>query len=77
MSSTAIANTPLFSWLLGYEAQRKKLLKKTPEGAMRDFLSAPLPDLNTPISELPILSVDFETTGLNAKEDKLLSVGFI
>jgi DNA polymerase-3 subunit epsilon len=42
-----------------------------------DFLSIPLPALNTPINALPLLSVDFETTGLNAKEDTLLSVGFI
>ena len=77
MSSTTISNSLMFSWLLGYEAKRKKLLKKAPEGAMREFLSAPLPDLHTPINDLPILSVDFETTGLNAKADKLLSVGFV
>ncbi len=73
----ALSNSPLFSWLIGYEAQRKKLLKKTPKGALYDFLSVPFPDPKTPISELPILSVDFETTGLNAKADKLLSVGFV
>ncbi|GAA0812113.1 3'-5' exonuclease [Colwellia asteriadis] len=72
-----MVNNPLTSWLLGYEASRKRLLKKAPKGALRDFLSVPLPDLNTPINQLPILAVDFETTGLNAKEDKLLSVGFI
>jgi len=73
----SIKNNPLFSWLIGYEAKRKKLLKKVPKGALFDFLSVPFPDLKTPINELPILSVDFETTGLNAKTDKLLSVGFV
>ena len=77
MTSSTLINNPLFSWLLGYEAQRKKLLKKAPEGALRDFLSVPFPDINTPINKLTILSVDFETTGLNAKLDKLLSVGFV
>lgn len=77
MSSSAISNSLLFSWLIGYEAKRKQLLKKAPKGAMHDFLSAPFPDLRTAVDDLPILSVDFETTGLDAKADKLLSVGFI
>ncbi|MFT2090575.1 exonuclease domain-containing protein [Paraglaciecola sp. 2405UD69-4] len=67
----------LFNCLFGYEAQRKRLLKKVPKGALHDFLSVPFPDEHTRLSELPILSVDFETTGLNALTDKLLSVGFV
>ncbi|WP_133469321.1 exonuclease domain-containing protein [Paraglaciecola marina] len=65
------------SSLFGYEARRKRLLKKVPKGALHDFLSVPFPNETTPLSELPILSVDFETTGLNALTDKLLSVGFV
>ncbi|RLA20381.1 MAG: DNA polymerase III subunit epsilon [Gammaproteobacteria bacterium] len=67
----------MFSQLFGLEAQRKRLLKKAPEGALRDFLSVPFPELDTPINKTPILAVDFETTGLNIKKDKILSVGFI
>ncbi len=67
----------LFNYLTGYEAKRKRLLKKAPEGALKDFLSVPFPDLSTPINQLPILALDFETTGLDAKADKLLSVGFV
>lgn len=67
----------LFNYLTGYEAKRKRLLKKAPEGALKDFLSVPFPDLNTPFNDLPILALDFETTGLDAKADKLLSVGFV
>jgi DNA polymerase-3 subunit epsilon len=63
--------------LFGYEARRKRLLKKVTNGALRDFLSVPFPSEGTCLSELPILSVDFETTGLNAITDKLLSVGFV
>ncbi|MBL4900067.1 MAG: DNA polymerase III subunit epsilon, partial [Colwellia sp.] len=62
------------NYLVGYEAKRKRQLKKVPDGPLHDFLSVPFPTLNTPIAELPILAVDFETTGLNAKTDKLLSV---
>jgi DNA polymerase-3 subunit epsilon len=66
-----------FNRLLGYEARRKRLLKKVSKGALHDFLSVPFPSQETCLSELPILSVDFETTGLNATTDKLLSVGFV
>lgn len=63
--------------LNGHEAKRKRLLKKAPEGPLKDFLSVPLPGLDTPIHKVPILALDFETTGLDAKADKLLSVGFV
>ncbi|TMM45308.1 exonuclease domain-containing protein [Colwellia ponticola] len=77
MTSSTITHSPLLNWLMGYEAQRKRLLKTAPEGALRDFLSVPFPDIHTSIEKVDILSVDFETTGLDAKKDKLLSVGFI
>ncbi|TYK65717.1 exonuclease domain-containing protein [Colwellia echini] len=77
MSRTSVANSPIFAPLIGFEAKRKRLLKKAPAGPLRDFLSVPIPNLNTPIDKINILSVDFETTGLNAKNDKLLSVGFV
>jgi len=67
----------LLNWLIGAEAKRKRLLKKVPNGALKEFLSVPFPDEQTLINDLPILSVDFETTGLNAINDKLLSVGFV
>jgi len=67
----------LFNWLLSHEIQRKCLLKKVPNGALKDFLSVPFPNKNSLVNELTILSVDFETTGLNAINDKLLSVGFV
>ena len=67
----------LMHTLNGYETKRKRLLKKAPKGPLHDFLSVPFPAPDTLISELPILAVDFETTGLNAKTDKLLSIGFV
>jgi len=67
----------MFDKLFGYEAKRKRLLKKAPEGPIRDFLSVPFPDPQTPIDETPILAVDFETTGLKPNKDQILSVGFI
>lgn len=66
-----------YYWLNGYEVQRKRLLKKAPEGPLKAFLSVPFPEPETLFSECKILSVDFETTGLNAQQDKLLSIGFV
>lgn len=72
-----MAINKLMNWISGYEAKRKKLLKKVPSGPLHDFLSVPFPALDTPMAKLPILAVDFETTGLDSKADKLLSVGFV
>jgi DNA polymerase-3 subunit epsilon len=72
-----ISNHPFFYRLFGYEAQRKRAWARAPKGALKDFLSIEFPDPNTPLSDIDILSVDFETTGLHAINDKLLSVGFI
>ncbi|WOH36347.1 exonuclease domain-containing protein [Thalassotalea fonticola] len=58
-------------------AQRLTLLAKAPEGPLKQFLSVPFPDNRTAIADLDILAVDFETTGLNAKTDQLLSVGYV
>jgi DNA polymerase III subunit epsilon len=72
-----ISNQPLFYGLFGYEAQRKRAWARAPEGALKDFLSISFPHPYTPLNDIEILSVDFETTGLDAVNDKLLSVGFI
>jgi len=72
-----ISNQSLLYWLLGYEAQRKRAWRQAPAGALKDFLSVPFPAPDTPFSDVELLSVDFETTGLHAINDKLLSVGFI
>lgn len=63
--------------LLGYEKQRQRLLKKAPEGPLKDYLSVPLPAMDSPISQVPILALDFETTGLNPKVDHILSAGYL
>lgn len=62
---------------LGYETRRKQQLRKAPAGPLRDFLSVPFPAPKTDIHDTPILAVDFETTGLNAKTDQILSIGCI
>jgi len=72
-----ITDHPMIAWLTGFEAKRKRQLAIAPKGVIRDFLAVPLPADNTTVEQLSILSVDFETTGLHADRDKLLSVGFV
>lgn len=67
----------MFSQWFGYEAKRKRLFTKAPEGPLKDYLSIPFPDPKAALNNTPILALDFETTGLNAKTDQILSVGHI
>ena len=67
----------MFNQLFSLESQRKRLLKKAPEGALKEFLSVPFPNPKQPINQTSILAVDFETTGLDLRKDKILSIGFI
>lgn len=59
------------------EARRKRLLRKAPEGPLKQFLSVPIVNLTTSIAQCDILAVDFETTGLNAKKNAIISVGYV
>ena len=72
-----LSHHKLFNWLLGYEIERKRYYLRAPKGPLKDFLSVPFPSPESPLSQTNILSVDFETTGLDAVQDKLLSVGFV
>lgn len=67
----------MFNQLFGYETRRKRKLKKAPAGPVKDFLSVPFPSPDTPVNKTPILAVDFETTGLEAAKDQILSIGHI
>jgi DNA polymerase-3 subunit epsilon len=67
----------MLSKIFGYEATRKWLLRKAPEGVLKDYLSVPFPDPKTALNKVPILAMDFETTGLDVKKDQILSVGHI
>lgn len=61
-----------------YEKQRLELLSKVnKDNTLHKFLSVPMPALNGDLLSVEIVSVDFETTGLNADQDKLLSIGCV
>jgi DNA polymerase-3 subunit epsilon len=61
----------------GREAKRRRLQRQLPPGPLRDYLSVPLPDTAADIRSVPVLSLDFETSGLNAQQDHMVSVGYV
>ncbi|HHU37968.1 MAG TPA: hypothetical protein GXZ45_01570 [Propionibacterium sp.] len=58
-------------------ARRRDKAAARASGALADFYAAGFPADDTPASELRLLSLDFETTGLDASRDTILSIGFV
>lgn len=44
---------------------------------LKAFFAAGCPDGNTPISQVPMVAVDFETTGLDPEQHSIVSVGLV
>lgn len=57
--------------------RRRRAARHLENGPLRRFLQTPPPDFSTPIAELPLLAMDVETTGLDPRRDRILSVGFV
>ncbi|MFL6170513.1 MAG: exonuclease domain-containing protein [Ornithinibacter sp.] len=59
------------------EQQRERAARAAAPGPLADYLSVPLPDLATALSDLRLLAVDIETTGLDPRRDRVLSIGWL
>ncbi|OFT87984.1 exonuclease domain-containing protein [Corynebacterium sp. HMSC28B08] len=46
-------------------------------GALAEYYRTPAPSRRTPVAKLPLLAVDVETTGLDYRKDRLLSIGWV
>ncbi len=53
------------------------MLELAPEGPVRDYLSAPLIDRSRDIHSVSLLSLDFETSGLDSSKDHIVSAGYV
>jgi len=62
---------------LPLEFRRKQLLQRTPAGPMRDYLAIPFPDSKLDYRQITYLAMDLETTGLDPKQDHILSIGSV
>ena len=67
----------MLSWLFNLETKRKRLLDIAPAGPLRNYLESPFPDKNSCLYDTAVLALDFETSGLDANNDHLLSIGCI
>jgi len=64
--------------LLGELAEKRTAyLKHNQPNALKQNLMAPVPDKNTPVQALSFLIVDFETTGFEAENNDIISIGWI
>ncbi len=55
---------------------RRRALKTVRDPLARAYLRAPLPDIRQPLESVAFLALDFETTGLDPRADRILSMGF-
>ena len=63
---------------INLERRRRVCLALAPKkGALHEYLSTPLPNKDTVVDKVTILSLDFETTGLDASQEQLLSIGCV
>lgn len=71
----------MFSALFGLERRRRRALAQTrnQSGAvpLRGYLETPLPSRRTACVDAEIVALDFETTGLEASKDRILSIGLV
>jgi DNA polymerase-3 subunit epsilon len=57
--------------------RRRMRLRRIAPGPLYDYLSVPLPRKGTDYRQVEYLAVDLETTGLDAKDDQILSIGWV
>ncbi len=67
----------MFGALFGGHQRRRDRARVKATGPLKDFYAAAWPEPSTPASELNLLAIDLETTGLDPVSDQALSVGFV
>jgi len=65
----------MWNYFLNRDQRRKRALKNATSEIMRDFLATEVPPDNARWDDVEIVSLDFETTGLNPQTDQILSYG--
>lgn len=66
----------MFGLFSGSLARRRAKAAARASGALKRFYEVPVQPDDTPASDLRLLAIDIETTGLDPRTDTMLSVGF-
>jgi len=64
-------------WPFTADLRRRWLLHRARPGPLRDFLTGSFPSPSAEYRQVEYLAIDLETTGLDAREDQILSVGYV
>lgn len=57
--------------------RRESAAGRAPAGPLRDLLLTAPPEADAPLTELPLLAVDLETTGLDVERDHVLAMAWV
>ncbi|MDH5370424.1 MAG: exonuclease domain-containing protein [Gammaproteobacteria bacterium] len=57
--------------------KRKKLYKSTRSTVMKEFYKKPFPNKKEFISDVDVIALDFETTGLDINDSDIVSIGLV
>ncbi|RBW51936.1 3'-5' exonuclease [Marinobacter sp. F3R11] len=62
---------------LPWPEQYQALARHTKTPVLKHFYEAGCPSPKTPVSEVPLVALDFETTGLDAEAHSIVSIGLV
>lgn len=67
----------MFEWLLSLDYRRRRLLRRTAPGPLRDYLQVPFVNRCSDCRQLHCVALDLETTGLDPRTDAIISFGWV
>ena len=70
---TKASSEEVFDWPTMFA----KWAEEAPEGALKRYYQSGVVDANTPLENVPMVALDLETTGLNAQQDEIISLGLV
>ena len=67
----------MFNFFRTWDVRREWLARKAPEGPIKDYFRTPYPWPEDDYKDIEYVALDLETTGLQATEHEIVSIGWI